>query len=74
MTATDDRVKQYKLSVGTLFLRRHIEGPLSNDEEADLAEERVDLMSTIPESEQLKLEWWIESLKKAFAVLERDAR
>ena len=58
-----DVIERFKKEVGTLFLRRALEGPLSDDEEARLADAHAELWEQVPETARAALEAWIDEHK-----------
>lgn len=62
-------IERYKELLSQLLIRRAIEGPLPDDEEAELAQERADLWDELPEDRQEKLEAWIATAMTRTKVL-----
>lgn len=62
---TSDLIDRFQTGALRLFLRRAIEGPLSDAEEAQSADELVELWNQIPEDRHSELEEWIDLHKAA---------
>ena len=56
----NDLIERYQALLSNLLLRRAVEGPLPDNEEARLAQEQADLWETIPEERHAELETWID--------------
>lgn len=62
---TDTLIAQYQALVKCLLVRRALEGPLSQREEAIRTQECADLLAQIPEDRHEELETWVEGIKKS---------
>jgi len=59
----NDVVERFKEAAKELFLRRKIEGPLPDVDEARIASEHMRLWEALPDSAREEVEVWIDQHK-----------
>jgi hypothetical protein len=60
---TETLIAQYQALVRGLLVRRALEGPLPQREEALRTQECADFLAQIPEDRYEELEMWVEEIK-----------
>jgi hypothetical protein len=71
MNTQNDLVARFQKLLSSLLSRRELEGPLSDVEEAHLAQEMVNLWEQIPQDLLPELEVWIEERKRGYLSKEK---
>jgi hypothetical protein len=66
-------IERYKAMLSHVLLRRAVEGPLPEAEEAQLAQGRADLWDELPEPLQLTSDAWIDQEVRRAARLRNPA-